>query len=753
MKPVRVRDYQAKMVDEVYETLVVPELVNLRSCVGSGKTVINLIVAMRLMQNGYIDRHLFLAPSLAIVKQTRMYSGRAIEAIGNLPKFWDRDDRLTDFLRDAEGHAYGTLDAAPFYATTYNAFRNSDAAKDWSRKLGDRLLITIDEGFHAPDGSDKDAPLIAQAVEGLRRVLRLGGTGRSDRQRIPGRLVSRSLAEHMLGGFTPHPLEAECLSVVGEETEDEEFFGIPKNYRAALGRVIEHHKKDGCPKALLRIKAGGRRATQADENLTHSTQADTEREEENLTRSICLAAREMLAARGLSYVDATDNSGNPDGGAKTLAEYLNKEVNHVLYDELEDFVILVRRGDEGVDFVSRSHIYIFGVPRSLELLEQIIGRVLRLCYDYDSKEPLFKGYPERWLTSAKVIFVVPENTSVQVSRVLLQSTAYISSMSSQISVIRELRIKDGFGGRPDPDPRDRFPVAPECVARVTVMWGLIVAMMASEPEVWGTRPITLAQKTQMTRDFARHMQTSGDKNDVLLANSLLGDAESSVRGAFGLMEAAKSAEHRERLVKHMNDKRREGRSFNDRLDAALIEVEPDFLQETQISEHLYYLTGSSIEKFGRRLIETVCNPNMPRSIEELRSRGERWCSLHDGRYPLLSDEDPDASPLTYNDYDVRVRQVGLGQHPKPLEGGLGSLFVRPDWRDRLHEIAEEIDGLRSGVDRLAGSSQGLRTLDGLRRRYQRVPEMVYFPHAWKACRDPQQFPETIVVAERLGRTM
>jgi Type III restriction enzyme, res subunit len=740
-RPVRrLFPYQGPAVEDIVRILLQTQAVNLRFCVGSGKTLIGLLSAMIVMvMHRRIDRILFLAPTNGIVRQTRAYSLNEIEGYGTLPQFQpaasDVSAQVVRFLQNRDGNAYGTEGAAPVLVTTYHAFRGNAVARQLARELGERLLILVDEGFHAPDGRNEEATLIAQAVEGHPMVLRLGGTDRPDRQAIPGELVARPLPAHMLEGFTPHPLEVETLEVEGDVSRDADadFFGVPANYRAAIARIIEHHERDGRPRALLRIKAG----------------LDDER-----TADIAGACMNLMSESGLTYVDGTGT----DGGER-LEEYLeeregcNPTGERAPYAILEDFVIVVRRADEGLDLVSRSHLYLFGIPRSLELLEQLTGRTLRLRIDYHSREPLYAGYPERWLNVSKVVFVVPHNTAEDVSRVLLQATGYISGMSADIAMIRELRVNDGFGGRPEPGPPPTLPVDPVRSRRIGEIYVHVLAMMLACPDTWGPETswkITGHQWSRMILDYIAQVRTLPE---TAPERRLVGDFGEQdlpdIQKVIAFRRAQAQTEHRNRLAEYMNERRHEGRAFNDRLDEAVSRLLDEFCDETLVNDSLHSLTAEAIEEFGRRLIDAVCNPNMPRTHDEVCVRVERFRALHNGQFPLLGDSDPE-SGLFFRNYDSALRH---GTIEPSLEGGLGELFVRPDWIARLHRIAEEIDAYRSGVDpATAGmNTSRLRSVSGIQQQYQREPEVVYFPHAWRACRDATTRYETILEADRIGQ--
>jgi hypothetical protein len=736
--------YQEPAIQDVVAHLLEPANVNLRYCVGSGKTLIALTTAALLMVvRRKIDRVLFLAPSTGILTQTVAYGGTEIVGHVTIPQFQFREDRkdvgeyLNAFLQVDDGNAYGTKSAAPFHATTYDAFRESSLAQELVRSLGDRILIIVDEAHHAPCGDNKEATRIAQAIEGHRMVLRIGGTGRSDGQAIPGRLVERSLPQHMIEDYTPQPLQVEVIEVEGganEEAEDTDFFGVPENYQAAITRILDHHEQEGYPRAILRVKAS----------------PDKQR-----TGSIVEACCDLLKARGLTFVNGT----GPDGDVP-LSEYLAKEGcnftdSRACYQNLEAFLLLVRRADEGLDLVSRSHLYIFGIPRSLELLEQLMGRVLRLRRHHKDRTPLFDGYPERWLDQSKIVFVVPRHRQDEVSRVLLQATMYISDLSSEVETIRELRVKDGFGGG-FPEPKD-IPQAPNRYQPLVALKRELVQRMKDTPEMWGPEgkwKISPSKWATMVIEFATHVRERqvGGAELLRIVGDIGPNDRQDIERSVVFERAVACQQKRDELQQAMNERRLEGRSWNERLDEAVASLLDAFCDETLVNARMHQLTGDVIVEFGRRLRDAVCTPNMPQTHEAVRDRIERFRAAHDGRFPLgpmsqTPDIDPESN-VSFRDYDRSLRQGLIGQR---LEGGLGALFVRPNWAGRLHELAEEIDAYRSGVDpNTAGMSlTRFRSISGIQQAYQREPEMVYFPHAWRACRN-EPYPGTILEAERLG---
>jgi hypothetical protein len=753
-RPSRVMySYQVELLNDVLGHLRRGENVYLRACVGSGKTLISLVAAMVLLKERVVDRVLFIAPTSGIVSQTRAgYSGTLVDfgaGVEVFPRFYGHEtewdvrsegkDALIHFLETDAGNAYGTENARPIFVDTYNCFRDSEQAQKEAQRLGSRLLIIVDEAQHAPgaeDSEDDRTNKIARVLINYELILRMGGTDRPDRQDIPGHRVARPLGLHMSEGFTPHPLEVQVLEVEGsgdEDTPTDDFFGVPKNQTAAIQTILAHHEREGCPKAILRIKASGN---------------------QNRHQNIVSACRRTIEERGRSYVDGTDAAG--DDGSVNLNRYLSEKEGastsgrRAPYSDLEDFLLVLRRGDEGIDPVSRSHLYILGVPRSPELLEQLIGRVLRLRIDHETKQPKIAGYPERWLTTSKVVFVVPKEQSEAVTHLVLGSTLYISALSKDVALMRELRIDDGFGGRPEPRTLPRLTIDHARSRHIrTLLEGLQCVMLAHPHVFRSPKKPTAAQAEQMALLFAKSIVDSHASDTRLqqAAEEVLKGDSTDIRRVIIHDRLHENADLRRQVQERINEQRKLGRSWNDSFDEAINLLLPEFREEVwEVDTH--HLTSAVIERYGQRLIDLVCNRNTPRTHDELRRRVQTYVDAHDGCFPLLTTADPE-SGCFFKKYDQQLRAGQLGDK---LAGGLGDLFVRSDWQIRLHGIGEEIMGRRTQVDpSTAGNNPNrYRTLTGLTLTYQRVPEMVYFPHAWKACQGDEVSWGSIAEAHEVG---
>ncbi|MCW8139593.1 MAG: DEAD/DEAH box helicase family protein, partial [Planctomycetota bacterium] len=244
---------------------------------------------------------------------------------------------------------------------------------DLPQDLTNRILV-IDEAHHCP-------------AAGLARVARLwrsrGGRlvffsatpFRNDEKPVllPGMIhLRRSLVEHMEEGWAPRTLASEIIALgrSSQRVRSRQFTGDippPRSYTKATARaLIEKWIADGRPKTIVRVPPG-RGA---------------------LVRRVVAA----FEAAGARVLDATGVG--PERKHRFL-EALDAERQRGTSGSRIDVIVGILRVLEGTDWPVCSTVYSVGIPRSLQVVMQLVGRALRKKGD---------DYPAAYRDLARLVF-------------------------------------------------------------------------------------------------------------------------------------------------------------------------------------------------------------------------------------------------------------------------------------------------------------------------------------------------------------
>jgi hypothetical protein len=220
--------------------------------------------------------------------------------------------------------------------------------------------LIVDEAHHAPADELSNVVAIWQTRGGRLRFYT------ATPERADGRVVAtpgmvrivRSLAEHMLEGFAPAEIVNELVPfrVGGDRVSAAEFTGEAvtqdaKRLRKLAKAIVAEWEKDGRPKAIGRVPPmrGG-------------------------CKPLVELLDQLLAKAGARVVDST---GLGTGRQRAFRAMLASERGRPFAESEFDFVIGSQRVVEGTDWPVCSHIYSVGIPRSLTLLQQLLGRATR----------------------------------------------------------------------------------------------------------------------------------------------------------------------------------------------------------------------------------------------------------------------------------------------------------------------------------------------------------------------------------------
>jgi hypothetical protein len=222
------------------------------------------------------------------------------------------------------------------------------------------VLIVIDEAHHAP--AEGLSSFIKECEARSAKILFATATPyRTDNKNVCLELMKvfrRPIAEHMEEGFAPKHLFNEIIGVhVGALDEDieKEYTGQEvKNtsHRKILIDIIcDTYERDNKPKTIIRIPPG--------------------RSEE-----FCDDLKKALSSR-FHGIRILDGVGANDNAKEGFIAGLNSEKCKNYNTSNYDVVIGVQRVLEGTDWSFCSHVYCIGIPGSLTMVTQLIGRSLR----------------------------------------------------------------------------------------------------------------------------------------------------------------------------------------------------------------------------------------------------------------------------------------------------------------------------------------------------------------------------------------
>jgi hypothetical protein len=206
---------------------------------------------------------------------------------------------------------------------------------------------------------------------------------RSDGRRVAldgMKVLRRSLAEHMADGFAPRYLESEiiALGLPGDTISGGQFAGEeapPPSYLDELVEQIRHKwVSDGNPKVIIRIPPM----------------------RDGKSRGLVKRLKESLELCGARVLDATGV--DPAIKQQFLGALESERRIRTFNESRFDVIIGIQRVLEGTDWHVCSAVYCVGMPGSLNIVVQLLGRATRLKGD---------DYPAAWRDKARIIFFVP----------------------------------------------------------------------------------------------------------------------------------------------------------------------------------------------------------------------------------------------------------------------------------------------------------------------------------------------------------
>jgi hypothetical protein len=786
------RDLQAKVVLNLERDL----RIFLAYCVAAGKTVMALLTARILHDRGFITHVVFIAPSKPVRDQFVRGANRTYETyddwqggsittpdvVALVSTRITGSERLVSYLQNSDGFIDGRWACA---AVTYNVWR--DAAFNIKRYLeqGDRakrVLVVADEAQHIylydkndPTINHDEINQITKAVMSLPvRLMRLSGTpSRPDPHEVrrdddPNEVpVVRPLVESMLEGYTPKELLSQVVTVQGmaENVGDEENGSVyvPIDYDAGAVAMALHWDAAGRPPLVIRIKCSTGESNQRALGIVKEAFALRHPGLKSFPSGG--AGVEMIDATGDDPIELEDylllEDGSEGRPRLTMAE-MDRHNARVIAS--------FRRFDEGTDCPSRAMLYLFGCPRSMELFQQLIGRILRLRIDYDTHVPLIEDYPPEWLDRSKVVLFVAgiaggiNEADTEHTMTLLNLVGYLSNFT-EIGLLRGLlRLPDGFSSRKNNEGP----------------YGGISIILSPEERQAASKAIDdvecILNETKSTLDrpwlgdqFYKMVQTYITEENLNVREEALQHelALRRLRKDKSGKSATKVKLAWERLLG-------EGMNLTEAFLAALRELFTDFREATMVNNTTHQLDGQNIELYSARL-KLLQRGHRPKSIEDIvlqvrkaQERAELLPAPSNRKpFPAYSAVVPDYPTQTFRGLDdilTRGRVEKERDIPR-VEGGLYQLVVlkmfesgRKPWYGILQAALEEIESKSRKTAEHPSNALFSGPADrSLRKFYTFLPEVVYLPDAWRVCRmtfAPQLSPrEAQLAGKALGATL
>lgn len=460
-------EYQEKCTSDTIRLLQGGPGVLLELCVGSGKTLVAMMVVSQL----HFNRVVVLTPLRDIRRQFEKWSLDSVNlpsgSTVSIPKI-----RVVTTRKELVRYFDDTRDPSEpqgVVVVTYNIWREAfkrSLSGEFEGNWGSTLVI-IDEGHHAYTQEEaRKLGVLSWSINEARakgaKTMQLTATaarygGESvqlkDASGNPDPRLTRGLLEHINKRYAPY-LQSRVIKVsttkgISDKTRSGSILMPAKEFEApGFQEIIRDFEANGRPLSIIRIRCQDWRSNR------------------RILSELKKAFRERY---GNEVVVATHTDTHEFERWDELVEAMNpKEGKPKSYDEIRkiaNVIIVHQKVNEGVDLPAFSNLYLWGIPYSMPLLIQLIGRIMRLRVDFHDRSQKFPGYPERWQDVSRVVFctsamgdVVGDNEA----RLMHQLGAWLHSLELGTLLSRLARIDDGLRGkRPrkkKPDPQEESPL-------------------------------------------------------------------------------------------------------------------------------------------------------------------------------------------------------------------------------------------------------------------------------------------------------
>lgn len=457
----KLRSYQVNQVNRLIRQLTYNNQAALVSAVGTGKTLVTAIVGSELISRDVVKKVIVSAPYNTIVDGFLNYKGTNIKS-GSLN---NQQYSVCEIERSQDvNHVCDIITGSneTFLVTSHHAMAND---KVWSlvtesEDLSDILLV-VDEAHHCFDDEDEESE--SQTVKDGTKlgkianlILDRGGKivyvsatpyrtyqGSTNLIFDPDvcKPIIRTIGEQMKDGLAPtakteyvhvknfHLTEGKSRTIFGDGFTTS--ISDPQ-LKVVLPQIVEQYKKEQYPKTILLVPAG---------NAERTAKEVKKYLEQNIK-----FPGSVSKIRGRKFPSVLVQVGQDNIGYEVNGE----SVSAIEYDKnnagkIYDIIVGCRKFDEGTDVSSASHLFMIGLPGSVRLFHQRVGRILRNKKEVDGYSEWFG---KNWVEKSKVVFFAPvggktDNFDYGVGRQLLHcifaSESYVDYCNSA-SASQNIRI-------------------------------------------------------------------------------------------------------------------------------------------------------------------------------------------------------------------------------------------------------------------------------------------------------------------------
>jgi superfamily II DNA or RNA helicase len=370
---------------------------------GSGKSVVVLAAAALAHRERLFTRCLVVVPSVDLLNQFASYDGAtlqlphplldgttevALPRVQVLPA-GNRGKALADWF-DATRDRHDEPAVGVVTMDTLRLCYQTRLIHNYTDFTG--TLLVLDEGHHVYGGDLLGAnstmihgfrALGAKTIQATATPIRHDGrpTSLVGPDGIPDPIFERSMLEHLLEGYTP-ALHARCLEVGGTALPDQDGMLRPGSEQDGIAILVSSWEQDDKPLALVR--------DQCADTMTNQR-----------TRELIRDAFDQVGGNCLVLTNCMDDAERARWESLKVA--LRERRSYQEIREIANVVVVHQMANEGVDLPAFSNLFFWGVPRSMPVVQQMTGRVMRQRVDSNGT-PLYAGYPARWLTNSKITF-------------------------------------------------------------------------------------------------------------------------------------------------------------------------------------------------------------------------------------------------------------------------------------------------------------------------------------------------------------
>jgi Type III restriction enzyme, res subunit len=609
--------------------------------VGGGKTLTSLVIARLRWELDSTLAILVITTQTNIAKQFIAYADCTFEFDGRthpFPRSHTSSSASGEELRSylsTRGNRDGKM-----VVTHSTTLLNCEAEIRETLRSGRPVLVIIDEGHHSPELTEEQqdelrfAPFIQQLQREYEklRCLKLTGTPyRTDNRTVLDKdtlICSMRLVELMRDGYAPGTVVTDSVQV-------------PDDLDEALECLVQKWIADGRPTVVIRIK--------------HHA---------DIVPGLLRAFQRV----GATVINTTGPAGD-----LALTDAVERDERGLLP---RGAVFLAKgRMIEGANVRTLTHVYFWGAPKSMVVLEQLLGRAMRLRVTGDRITPDGDYEPlphvlREWVEKSKVTFFFGrslEDAVADHARLLLRAVLFLSTFASPSWITRQLvGIKDGIptapkddeqsssevptDGNSAPPPSSHGSAIDQCKLALALEVIGSFLRIKYQPRI---HPRSLIQIDDRPEAFVPHIHKwyletpeMREDNDAELTSQDIADALRYRNGVVADRRELRSSKTRT--------------AEEDVLRDVLDDLAPAFHEERYFGSE-YRLDHASVDFWavviGAGVFQRI--DGQPKTEDEIYDRVVHF-EKRNGRCPDLEDEDPIPSrPVPFARYQERRRRSGF----------------------------------------------------------------------------------------------